>query len=34
MNTSNKENDMALVTNKNFNEKDYLSSNPDIAKAI
>lgn len=34
MNTSNKENDMVLVTNKNFNEKDYLTSNSDIAKAI
>jgi SAM-dependent methyltransferase len=34
MNTQNQEGDVVLVTDTNYNEKDYLASNPDVAKAV
>lgn len=34
MSINDQEGDMVLVTDKNYNEKDYLASNPDVAKAV
>jgi SAM-dependent methyltransferase len=34
MSTQNKSSDRVIVTDKNFNEKDYLASNPDVANAV
>ena len=34
MSTDNQKSDFVLVTDKNYNERDYLASNPDVAKAV
>ena len=34
METNKQASDLVLVTDENYNEKDYLTSNPDVAKAV